>query len=288
MSNGSGYVYDVTERDFEERVVRASFERPVAVDFWAPWCHPCRMLGPALERIVRSFDGQMALAKLNVDDAQQLALQYGIRGIPAVKVFRNGDVAAEFVGAKREAEVREILSAALPSEADELVGEAAELMQAGQTQEAETVYRRVLEKVPSHPGALLGLAEAAVKRGDVANAREAAERIQLDAPEYKDAERVLAQIDFMSACSDIGGKETAEKEAAKKPDDLAASYALAMCLAAAGEYGPALEELLHIVERDKHYHKDSAKTAIVRIFTIVGKNSALANKYRHKLLQVLY
>ncbi len=276
-------IYEVTEADFEERVIRASSQRPVAVDFWAPWCAPCRMLGPALERVVRSFGGRMALAKLNVDGAPGLASRYGVQGIPAVKVFQDGRVAAEFVGARGEREVKEILSRIVSSEADELTARAAELLRSGRTGEAEEAYNRVLEDSPGHPGALLGLARIALEREDFGAARESASRIDPGAEERGDAEGILARLDILEECARLGGRE-----AAGSSDEMDAAYARGVCLAAEGGYEEALRQLLALLERDKRYRGGAAKDAMVRIFSIVGKRSRLADEYRSRLAGVLY
>ena len=137
-------VYDVAENEFEERVIRASSRHPVVVDFWAPWCAPCRMLGPTLEKVVASLKGSVTLAKVNVDHAPGAASRYGIQGIPAVKVFRDGKAIAEFVGLRGELEIRQMLSGLAPSEADRIVAVAAKLAAAGRLDEAAERYQMAL------------------------------------------------------------------------------------------------------------------------------------------------
>ena len=288
MGTESELVYDCRESEFEERVIRASPERLVIVDFWAPWCAPCRMLSPALEKVVASSGGALALAKVNVDEAPGLARQYGIRGIPAVKVFRQGKVVAEFVGARSEHDVREMLSRLVPSEADEMVARAGELASAGKLDEAEPLYREALTKQPDHSGALLGLAVIAMEKGDHEAAREAASRVEPGAAEHEEAERILARLDFAGDCAERGGKEAAERLLAEKPDDPDAAYALASCLAAGEDYKGALEQFIRIVERDKGYRDGAAKDAMLRVFTVVGKRSELADEYRSRLARALY
>ncbi len=288
MATEPELVYEVKESEFGERVILASSERVIVADFWAPWCAPCRMLSPILEKVVKPFEGAMALAKVNVDEAPGLAAQYGVRGIPAVKVFRNGKVAAEFVGLKPEGEIRETLSRLVPSEADDLADRARELENSGRLQEAGPLYRRALAEVPNHPGALLGLARLSIDKGDFEDAREAASRVAEGTSERGDAEGLLARLDFMSGCAQRGGKAAAERAAAEPPDDLDALYGLAACLAAEEKYAEALAVFLRVLERDRHYGEDAAKDAMVRIFGIVGQRSPLADDYRSRLARVLY
>ena len=131
------WTYDVGEEEFRHEVIAASSECSVIVDFWAPWCAPCRVLGPALEQIVRSYEGKVRLARVNVDENPQLAAEWGIQGIPAVKIFRGGGVVAEFVGALPEAELKRKIADAIPTRADELVGEGDRLAAEGKGGEAE-------------------------------------------------------------------------------------------------------------------------------------------------------
>jgi len=288
MPEETEMIYDVSEADFEERVLQASSQRPVVVDFWAPWCAPCRMLGPLLDKVLSSFGGRMVLAKLNIDEAQGLAARYGVRGIPAVKIFRNGQVVAEFVGLRGENEIRQILSQVMPSEADEIAEGAAGAERSGDSNKAESLYRKALTKAPDHPGALLGLARLSMGKGDLDAACESSSRVAEDAPERKNAEGLLARLDFLRDCTRRRGREAAEKAAADRPDDLDAMCGLAACLAAEEKYEQALAAFLRVLERDKHYGEGAARDAMVRIFGIVGQRSTLADDYRSRLARVLY
>jgi len=281
-------VYDVTQDEFEERVLRASSKHTIVADFWAPWCAPCRMLSPALEKVVRSFGGSMVLAKVNVENAPDLASRYGVRGIPAVKIFRNGKIAAEFVGFKPEEEIRGILSRLVPSEVDGIADRAADLERDGRPEDAEPLYRQVIEEEPEHPGALLGLARLALARGDFEAADRLASRVAEDASEHEQAERLLARSGFLRDCALRGGREVAEKAAAEKPQDPACLYALAVCLAAEERHEEALKTLLRVLERDKQYGEGAARKAMVSIFGIVGQRSELADEYRSKLARLIY
>jgi len=285
-------VHDVSEAEFEERVMRASSERPVVVDFWAPWCAPCRMLAPVLAKAIASFceenEGALALAKVNVDEAPELARRYGISGIPAVKVFRGGRVVAEFVGVRSEADIRQILSGIVPSEADGIATRAKGLADAGELDEAVALYREALAKQKDHAGALLGLAAVAMEKGDHGTARDAASSVDEGSAEHGEAAAILARLDFVEDCAKSGGLDAAEKALAESPGDPDASCALASCLAARGDYARALEHLVRIVERDKGWRDGAAKDAMLRIFNIVGKRSELADKYRSRLARALY
>src|ERR671937_1974430 len=166
-------VMDVSATTFEADVIEASFERPVVVDFWAPWCGPCRMLGPLLERLAGEVGGAWVLAKVNVDQAPAVAARYGIQGIPAVKGFRDGRVAAEFVGAQPEPAVRRFLERLAPSTGDREVAEGQRRADLDDHAAAEAAFRRALAAQPDHPRALLGLGRVLVESGRFDEAEEA-------------------------------------------------------------------------------------------------------------------
>ena len=281
-------VCEVREDEFEERVIAASRERVVVADFWAPWCAPCRMLSPLLEKVVKSFGGAMVLAKINVEGASMLAARYGVRGIPAVKAFRDGEVAAEFVGLRPETEIREVLSRALDPATDEVAARAQELEEAGRLEDLEALYRKALAGNPGHAGALLGLARLYVKRGDLDAARAEASGVPEGSAEHEDAQVLLARIAFARGCERRGGKAAAEQRAVERPEDLDALSGFAECLAAEERYKEALRVFLQVLESDKDYDGGAAKKAMVRIFGIVGQRSPLADDFRSRMARVLY
>jgi putative thioredoxin len=258
------------------------------VDFWAEWCAPCKTLGPILERVVRSYEGRALLAKVNIDKDREAAARYGVQSIPFVLVFRDGRIAAQFVGALPESEVRRILGAVLPSRADELVARGDDLMQKGRAEEAREHYEQALKESAAHEGALLRLGAMAALSGRVEDARRMLSRIEENASEYAAAQGELARIEFAEVCRQRGGREACEQRLAGDPDDLEARYEVACCLAAEGDYERALEEFLSVVSRDKGYRDQAAKNAMVRIFALVGPRSELADAYRRKLAGALY
>jgi len=276
------------EQDFENRVITRSSQKPVVVDFWAPSCAPCRALGPILEQVVQSFQGKALLVKVNVDENQALAAKWQVRSIPAVKIFKSGKVAREFVGALPENEVRRELASVIPSETDELVAEGDKRARNGDTKGAESCYRKALEIESSHPGATVRFANMALENGNEKEAKELAECVSASSDEYEQAESIIARIEFSERCKEEGGRETVEDRLAKEPRNLDIVYARACCFAAEGKYKNALEQFLRIIEQEKHYQQDASKTAMVGIFGIVGQRSELADNYRERLTKLLY
>jgi putative thioredoxin len=280
------WTIEVGDHDFETAVLQRSKDVPVLVDFWAPWCGPCRVLGPVLEKVAEEYDGQFLLAKINVDDNPSIAAAFGIQGIPAVKLFRDGNVASEFTGALPEPMVREFLSRFLPSAADKQALQAAELEKEGKNAEAKTLYQAILQSEPNHPKALLGIGRLLTDEGDDQTALSHLEKVPLVADERKEADRLIARLKLQSRS---GQDESALRAKLKSdPNNLEARFELAQALAGNEKYEEALGEFLAIVKADKNFHDDGARKAMIQIFEVLGSDHPLTEKYRSDLAKVLF
>jgi putative thioredoxin len=251
---------DVTEADFEERVLARSYERPVVVDFWAAWCAPCRHLGPVLERVADAHAGEVDLVKVDVDANPSIAAAFGIQGIPAVKAFRDGGVVSEFVGNYPEQAVRNFFDTILPSEADRL---AASVDPARDPVAAEAAYRAALEEDRGNRRAVTGLASLLAERGAYDEARGLLARV----PEDAHVRRLRAHIDIAEAAGD-----------AAPEDPLAAAKA-------DGDWEPVLKTLLEEVQNG---NREEARQRMLDIFEVLGPDHPLTVEYRAALSSALF
>jgi putative thioredoxin len=283
----SAWVFDVTEQDFERAVIEASREVPIVVDFWAPWCGPCRTLGPTLERLVNERGGQVRLAKVNVDEAQQLAGDFGIEGIPAVKALRDGRVVLEFVGLLQEPQLREFLDRICPSEADGIARKARE-QEEGNPAQAEQLYRQALEMDREQQAALLGLARLRLAQGQEAEVGDLLDRVTSGGDQAAEVSQLRGILSLRELARQFGDEAAARRRLAKAPDNAEAHYELGCVLAAAGRYPEALEACLTAAEKDRKLAAAKVKDVMVQVFHIVGVRSPLAEEYRDKLTRVLY
>ena len=275
----SEHILDVSESTFEQEVVMRSHEAPVVVDFWAPWCGPCRTLGPMLERMTIEAGGAFWLAKVNVDENPNLAVRFGVQGIPAVKGFRGGEVAGEFVGAQPESVIRRFLEKLAPSQMHERLQEGQVLLGTRHWLDAEHAYREVLETEESNPAAALGLVKCLIMQG---RGGEALERLQAfpAGTEWAEAERLRPVAQLLA---DVEGN-------GQRPEDdpLAAQLYQSARLLGKGNLEAGMDGLLEILRQDKSYRKGLPKEILLSLFALLGDDDPVTRQYRDELASILF
>jgi putative thioredoxin len=284
----SEFVVDVGEGSFEAEVLDRSKTVPVLVDFWAPWCAPCKTLGPILEKLAIEYGGRFILAKLNTDENPSISIEYRIQGIPNVMMFRDGGVVDQFVGAYPESSIRKFLDPYCPSEADKLFGLAERRIQDGKSAEAELLLKDVVKLEPTHSAAHLALARILISSGRGEQAISHLDAISGMADEYESATRLREVLLFQDECQQVGGEQAWRRKVEGDPNDLDARFGLASCLAAAGKFREALDEFLAIVTKNKRFRDEAPRRAMLAIFSVIGERSELADEYRTRLARTLY
>ena len=277
----ANYVRDVDAAAFQRDVVERSKEVPVVVDFWAAWCGPCKVLGPLLEKLAGEFEGGFELAKVDVDSNQALAGRFGVRGIPTVVGFRDGQPVSQFTGALPEAGVRQWLGEIIPSEADLLVAAADDLLAEGDLAAAERGYREALLVAPRHQEAGIGLASLLI---DAGRSQEALNVLQPLTPS--------PEIDRLRAAARMGAVDTTaipdlEARLAAEPDNASVRIELGKALAADQQFEPSLEALLEAVTQGGET-RDEARKAILDVFEVLGSEHELTAIYRRRLASALF
>lgn len=275
-------VLEVSDATFATDVLERSKALPVIVDFWAPWCGPCRVLGPTIEKVATEHGDEVVLVKLNTDENPATASQFRIQSIPAVKAFVNGAVAAEFIGAIPEPQVRAFFARVVPSPADRAV-QRAEQLKATDPAEAERLLRETLGGVSTHTDALVALASLLVERG---RSEEAAALLENAPADHR--LKMLKHRIFLTEFADAHAHEDLQTEARVRADDPQARYRWGVMLAARGQYEAALEELLDSLRLDRTFADGAARKAMLAVFDIVGVGSPLAREYQQHMASVLF
>ncbi|MGB3714327.1 MAG: thioredoxin [Candidatus Promineifilaceae bacterium] len=277
----SANVIEVHEATFEQDVIERSHEKPVVVDFWAAWCGPCRMLGPILERLASEPDSNFILAKVDVDSNQNLAMRYGIQGIPAVKAFKDGQVAGEFVGAQPEPKVRQFLDEIAPSAGELTMRSIKGLLNDRRWEEAEGASRELLADDPSDREVKIGLSRALIPQDKGCEAKEILEGLLGDYSVHSKAERLLPVAQFVCAVSgsDDEGMELTVVEA---------QYRQAARLLARGNIAPAMDGLLEVLRFNKDYRDGQVKAVLLGIFELIGDEEPLTAVYRREMASILF
>lgn len=282
------HIFDVGEQDFAVRVLQRSHELPVLVDFWAAWCGPCRALTPVLVRLAGDYGGRFELAKVNADVERGLTARYGVRGLPTVKFFRNGDVIDEFVGVQAEGTIRRTIERHLPRASESLLRLALAAKAAGRLDEALRTLEQALAVDSSDDDVRLMLAELNFEGGRFDEAERLAAALSAQTKAQPGARTLAARLAFTHIVADAPPTAELERTIASAPDDCVARTQLSARQVLAQDYEAALIQLLEIVKRSRKVGEDAARKHMLAVFDILGGKGPLVSKYRNLLSTVLH
>ncbi|MGE7960446.1 thioredoxin [Pseudomonas sp. NPDC089530] len=290
MSQDTPYIFDASTADFDQSVIENSFHKPVLVDFWAEWCAPCKALMPMLQQIAESYQGELLLAKVNCDIEQDIVARFGIRSLPTVVLFKDGQPVDGFAGAQPESAVRAMLEPHVqmppPKAADPL--ELAEALFAeGRIADAEATLKVLLSGDNTHAKALILYARCLAERGELGEAQTVLDAVKSD--EHKAAlAGAKAQITFLKQAADLPDPADLKSRLAQNPQDDEAVYQLAIQQLARQQYDAALDALLKLFVRNRSYNEGLPHKTLLQVFELLGNDHPLVTTYRRKLFAALY
>ncbi len=287
----SPYIFDISgSASFEQLVIENSFHKPVLVDFWAEWCAPCKALMPLLAQITEGYQGELLLAKVNCDVEHDIVARFGIRSLPTVVLFKDGQPVDGFSGAQPESAIREMLKPHVaepaPAAADPM--EAAQALFAeGRIGDAEALLKVLLTENNQHAAALMLYARCLAERGELGEAEAALNAVSGD--EHKQAlASARAQLTFLRQAADLPDVASLKTRLAQNAEDDEACYQLAIQQLARQHYEPALDALLKLFIRNRGYADGLPHKTLLQVFDLLGNEHPLVTAYRRKLYQAIY
>ncbi|WP_299401010.1 thioredoxin [uncultured Roseobacter sp.] len=289
-------IKDVTEASFMADVVEASQTTPVIVDFWAPWCGPCKTLGPQLEEAVRAAKGAVKMAKVNVDEAQMIAGQLQIQSIPTVYAFHKGQPIDGFQGAVPQSEIKAFVDRVVkaaggdaPGEAlGEAVAAAEEMLAEGAATDAAQTFAAILGEDPNHAAAYGGMVRAHIALGELDQAEAILNGAPAEISASPELEAAHAQLELARQAEGAGPVDDLRKAVEANPDDLQARFDLAQAMHANGDVEGAVDALLELFRRDRDWNEGAAKTQLFTIFEALKPNDPIMLNGRRKLSSMIF
>lgn len=282
----SPYIIDVTRENYAQ-VMKASFEVPVLIDFWAGWCQPCLALMPVLAKLADEYQGKFLLGKLNTEEQQEIAAQFGIRSIPNVKLFRDGQPVDEFMGALPERAVREFLDRHVARESDATVQQARDKLAAGDADAALAMLAQAREADPDNPRVALALAGAQAAAGDVAAAEATLDGLPANEQATPEVAALRSHLYFEGRVAGAPAAAELETRLAADADDHEARFQLALRKVVEQDYDTAMELLLELMRKDRGFGDDAGRNTLLKVFELLG-DDVRVGQYRRRMASLLH
>ena len=282
----SPYIIEVTRDNFQQ-VMEASFEVPVLLDFWASWCQPCLMLTPVLTKLAEEYQGKFLLGKLNTEHEQEIAARFGIRSIPNVKVFRDGQAVDEFLGALPERAVREFLDRHVARESDAQVVQALERLAARDADGAITILNEAHQADPDNPRVTLTLARAQAATGDITAAETTLDSLPADEQQRPEVATLRSRLFFEEQVSGAPAATELQARLEADPGDHEARYQLALRKVVDEDYETAMDLLLELMQQARSFGDDAGRQGLLKVFELLGDDPSV-HQYRRRMASLLH
>ncbi len=286
--NSSAYIFVVTAENFPRVVLENSRRVPVLVDFWADWCAPCKMLMPVLAKLANDYQGKFLLAKIDSDDQRELAARYGVRSLPTVKVFRNGEVIDEFRGALPEGPIRDLLERHVERESDKIAQEARTALEQGDGEQAITLLQAAMGDDPGNYRVRMDLVNILMDTGRFVEAGKVITSLPADKRVTPEVRGILSRIQFATVTEEAPDEEALIRDIEVAPENCEARYQLGARYILAGNYAAALEQLLEIMRRDRTFQADAGRKGMIAVFEMLENKGPLVSRYRRLMSSDLY
>ena len=283
----SPYIIDLTLENFEQVVLRDSQQTPVLIDFWASWCQPCQILMPLLSKLADEYQGKFILAKLNTEEQQEIAAQFGIRSIPTVKLFKDGAQVDEFAGALPEADIRTFLDKHIPRETNSVLPQAEQMMAMGQFAEALELLAPAQAADPNNYLILIAMAKAHAALGNFDAAKFAIDALPEDQQNSPEISKIRGQLHFAELTPDPASITAAETALEKDANDHQSRYTLALRDITQGQIESAIQQLLGIMMRELNWNDDAARKTLIQLLEMLG-DDPIVNQARRQMFNLMH
>ena len=284
----SPYIHNVSMQNFQNLVLENSINKPVLVDFWADWCQPCQTIMPMLAKLAEEYAGKFELAKVNADEDQELAAHFGIKSLPTMKLFYQGQIVDERMGAVPESDIRAMIDKHIVSESDQIVQAAMMAYQQGHTAQALEVLNNALAKDPDNAELKVTIAQMVYSEGDSESAVVLLDSLDSEGSNLDAAIKLRAEIKLAEQLADLPDLGEIEQRLAQNPHDLDALLQKSRHLTAQGDYDNAMECLLTIIRTDRSFEDDAGRASLLELFDLLGGEHPSVQKYRRKLFTLLH
>ncbi|MEH6405053.1 MAG: thioredoxin [Sneathiella sp.] len=292
-AQNKGWITDATSASFNQDVVEASAEKLVLVDLWAPWCGPCKQLGPVLEKITNNAGGAISLVKIDIDQNPEIAQALRVKSIPAVFAFRNGQPVDGFMGAIPESKIKEFIEKnadgpIAPSPVEEALNAGVVALEEGDTEVALTAFAKILEIEPDHVEAKAYLSRVYVALEELEAARSLLETLSEEDQKNKIVSASFAALSLAEGAQNAGELAPLRDKVNANPDDLDTRFELAKALIGRGDYNEGGDQLIELIKRDQEWNEAAARKELLKMFTVIGPMHDITKEFRRKLSTLLF